>query len=153
MQQEEKIMKEAVLCLLRRGREVLLAKKTRKIGMGKWNGYGGGIDAGESIRDAAVRELFEESGCSADPAMLEKVAVVDFENTLREGGTFTVKVHIFFVWEWEGTPRASAEMDTPTWFPVDALPYADMMPGDEPWISAVLAGKKVTAFEIGRAHV
>lgn len=36
-----------------------------------WFTVGGGIEAGESPREAAVRELYEETGVRADPAQLE----------------------------------------------------------------------------------
>lgn len=35
-----------------------------------WFTIGGGLDEGESARDGAVRELFEEAGLRADPAEL-----------------------------------------------------------------------------------
>ena len=32
---------------------------------GRWNGFGGKVNAGESIEEAVKRELFEEVGISA----------------------------------------------------------------------------------------
>ena len=48
-----------------------------------WFTVGGGIDPGESSRDAAVRELFEETGIALDPSALvgpvyKRSAVFDF---------------------------------------------------------------------------
>ena len=43
-----------------RGR-VLLGRKKRGMGFGKWNGFGGKIEKGETMRQCAVREL-RESG-------------------------------------------------------------------------------------------
>lgn len=34
--------------------------KKRGFGVGKWNGYGGKLDEGESIERCAIRELEEE---------------------------------------------------------------------------------------------
>jgi len=34
--------------------------KKRGFGVGKWNGYGGKLDEGESIEQCAIRELEEE---------------------------------------------------------------------------------------------
>jgi hypothetical protein len=41
---------------------VLLGLKKRGFGAGKWNGFGGKVEQGESIRTAAIREMKEEAG-------------------------------------------------------------------------------------------
>ena len=41
-------------------RQLLLGMKKRGFGVGKWNGFGGKFDAGETVRDCALRELEEE---------------------------------------------------------------------------------------------
>ena len=40
---------------------ILLGRKKRGFGADKYNGFGGKLEAGESFRDCAIRELFEES--------------------------------------------------------------------------------------------
>ncbi|MBP9750037.1 MAG: NUDIX domain-containing protein [Candidatus Pacebacteria bacterium] len=142
---EEKVLTEATLCFLRRDNEVLLARKNKKIGAGKWNGYGGGVESGELVCDAVVRELFEESGVRTDAGVLEKVAELYFHNTMKDGVAFTCRVHVYVVWVWEGVPRASDEMGAPTWFSVDRVPYEDMMPADRDWLPHVLAGHRILA--------
>src|SRR3989338_6433965 len=52
------------LCLVQKDGRVLLGMKKRGFGMGKWNGFGGKVDAGETVEEAAKRELFEEAGIS-----------------------------------------------------------------------------------------
>ena len=44
---------------------ILLGLKKRGFGEGRWNGFGGKVEDGESIEEAAYRELTEESGVSA----------------------------------------------------------------------------------------
>eukprot|EP00729_Bicosta_minor_P028396 gene28396-12164_t len=41
---------------------ILLGMKKRGFGAGKWNGFGGKVEVGETIVEGAVREMQEESG-------------------------------------------------------------------------------------------
>jgi len=43
------------LAFVRRKGEILLGYKKRGFGAGKWNGFGGKVEAGETIEDAAKR--------------------------------------------------------------------------------------------------
>ncbi len=56
---EEKTLLNATVCLLVKDDEVMLGIKTKKIGAGCRNGYGGGIEPDELIKEAAIRELEE----------------------------------------------------------------------------------------------
>ena len=38
--------------------------KKRGFGVGKWNGFGGKVEAGETVVEAAAREVTEECGYS-----------------------------------------------------------------------------------------
>ena len=49
---------------------ILLGRKRRGMGYGKWNGFGGKIEAGETMRECAARELFEECGLTVRPERL-----------------------------------------------------------------------------------
>ena len=50
------------LVFLREDGRVLLGMKKRGFGAGKWNGFGGKVETGETITEAAVREVKEECG-------------------------------------------------------------------------------------------
>ena len=67
-----------VICF--RGDDVLLIKRGTPPRKGEWSIPGGRIEANETQRDAALRELFEETGIMA--ALESKVATIDaqFEN-------------------------------------------------------------------------
>lgn len=63
--------------------QVLLGakKKTNSwftVSLGKWNGYGGKVDAGETYASAAVRELQEESGICLQVEDLTHVGIIHF---------------------------------------------------------------------------
>ena len=50
---------------------ILLGRKKRGFGANKYNGFGGKLDDGESFRECAIRELYEESGLQGTPEDLE----------------------------------------------------------------------------------
>lgn len=141
--EHEKVLTDATVCFLVRDGEVLLAMKTEKIGKGCWNGYGGGIEAEETPEEAAVRELWEESGITAETRDIEKVAVIDFHNTKSNGETFVCKVHFYLVYGWIGEPKDTKTMITPTWFRTDNLPLERMMPSEKFWLERILRGEKL----------
>lgn len=142
---EEKELKNATVCFLYREGKILLALKTNKIGKGKRNGYGGGVED-ESVLDCAVRELKEETGgVVASPDDLEQIAIVHFHNTKSDGKTFVCKVHFFLVHKWEGEVKETEEMIDPKWFSINDLPLDEMMPADKEWLPVALSGKKIIA--------
>jgi 8-oxo-dGTP diphosphatase len=143
--------KEATLVLLIRddgngNSEVLLAKKTRHIGVGKWNGPGGEIKPGESHQEGAARELKEELGVIANPVNLRHAAVIDFHNTMDDGTVVICRMWVYLLYQWEGEPHETEDggLIDPTWFPRNQLPPPDtMMPGDPRWLPCVLVGGKI----------
>ena len=127
------------LCIIHKHPRVLLGMKKRGFGEGKWNGFGGKVQEGESIISAAKRELFEEAGIEVKN--LKKSGVVDFE---FKGDPVVLQVHIFRASEFLGTPHESEEM-RPKWFHADKIPFNEMWPDDAHWLPLVLAGKKIKA--------
>ncbi len=123
--------------------KILLAKKTRKIGVGLWNGWGGMVEEGETIRQTAFREFVEESGLSLEIKDLEYVGKVTFHNQKADGRKFDVEVHMFLLRKWKGEAKSNAEMKDPTFWPLDKLPFKEMMPSDSEWLPSVLAGDLV----------
>ena len=118
--------------------DICLAMKKRGFGMGRWNGSGGKVEEGETVRDAALRETKEEIG--VEPKNLQKVAEVSFYFPHKPA--WDQKVHIYFCDEWNGEPTESEEM-RPQWFSVSSLPFDTMWPDDRFWVPEVLAGKLV----------
>lgn len=145
---EEKTLFVATVCFPIRGNEILLAKKKMKIGKDCWNGYGGGVEEGETLTETAVRELKEESGIETFEDGLIKIAVMDFYNQKTDGSVFTARVHFYTVSEWEGECHESIEMAEPTWFPINEIPFHEMMPADRIFLPLAFSGKKI----VGSAH-
>ena len=90
-----------VLCLIEKGSTILLQNRVKK----DWRGYtlpGGHIEPGESIVDAVVREIQEETGLTVlDPRLC---GVKQFP---IEGGRYLV--FLFKARSFTGTLRASEE--------------------------------------------
>ncbi len=143
MIQEEKVLFKATVVIPIRDGQVLLAIKTRKIGAGCWNGYGGGVEEGETTLECATRELKDESGLIASKEDLEKVAIADFHNEKIDGSIFVCRVH-FYLWKkWEGFPKETEEMINPTPFNINDLPLKGMMPADREFIPLILKNEKL----------
>lgn len=125
------------LCLIVRDDRILLGMKKRGFGMGRWNGFGGKVEEGESIEEGAKRETLEESGVTITE--MEAVGIHEFEFARDRGNI--LEVHVYRVTAWEGEPHETEEM-RPQWFTTDAIPYDAMWPDDIHWIPVFLAGKK-----------
>lgn len=111
--------------------------KKRGFGAGRWNGFGGKVEKGETIEEGARRETKEECGIMI--TKMEKVGIHEFEFTSDRGNM--LEVHVFRVDTWTGEPRETEEM-RPQWFTTDAIPYDEMWPDDIHWLPVFLAGKK-----------
>lgn len=147
MEEKEKILEDASLgFFLTPGKDkVWLAIKTRKIGKGLYNGYGGGLEKGESMEKCLQREIKQECKINISLKKTEKIAIIDFHNRTEEGKKFVCKVHVYFIHDFKGTPKESKEMKKPKKFEVRRLPLKKMMPADKIWLPIILGGKKITA--------
>ena len=132
---------QTTLCLPVRGKRVLLGMKKKGFGKGKWNGFGGKMEARETAEEAALRELKEEAGLKSRKAVKVGELIFFYPNTPLEE-RWDRAMHIFLVEEWEGEPQESDEM-RPEWFPFGEIPLKSMWKSDIHWLPAVLRGKKV----------
>ncbi|KAM5213622.1 oxidized purine nucleoside triphosphate hydrolase isoform 2-T3 [Hipposideros larvatus] len=134
------------LVLVLQPQQVLLGMKKRGFGAGRWNGFGGKVEEGETIEDAAKRELQEESGLTVDT--LTKMGHIVFEFV---GEPELMDVHIFCTDSIHGTPTESDEM-RPRWFPLDQIPFADMWPDDHYWFPLLLQKKRFHGYFLFQGH-
>ncbi len=119
---------------------ILLGHKRRGMGYGKWNGFGGKIEPGETMRECAARELFEESGLIARPEAFELAGDLYFHQP--SDPTWSHAGIVYFVREWSGKIRMSDEME-PRWFVPEEFPFQEMWMADRIWIPMILAGQKI----------
>ncbi|MFZ1720770.1 MAG: 8-oxo-dGTP diphosphatase [Candidatus Moraniibacteriota bacterium] len=133
------------LCLAMKDGRILLGMKKRGFGMGRWNGFGGKAEVGESIEEAAKREMEEE--CRVEIQKMEKVGIHEFEFHNKRGEI--LEVHVFRVDTFVGEPVETDEM-RPQWFAFDDIPYETMWADDRYWMPLFLEGKKLhTKFLFG----
>ncbi len=126
-------------------KEVLLAIKTRKVGIGCYFPYGGWIKDGETSRGCTCREVDEETkgkiilkpeeliyvgqiwfykGRDRKPYQTEPTSVVDFYIVYKEKATI-------------GIPPTTEEMRDPAWFAFDVFP-PNIKKGDERFMLPML---------------
>lgn len=134
------------LCIIHNHPKVLLGMKKRGFGAGKWNGFGGKVETGETIEEAAKREVCEEAGIRV--ADIEKVGHINFEFV---GDPVTLEVHVFKAGSFSGEPTEGEEMK-PQWFHKDKIPFDQMWPDDKHWFPLFLAGKKFKGKFVFEGH-
>ncbi|MBE0636429.1 8-oxo-dGTP diphosphatase [Candidatus Bipolaricaulota bacterium] len=138
-------MVHATLCfVIRVGASscVLLGKKKRGFGMGKYNGIGGKLDPGESPEACIIREVHEEVGLTIPAHALRAVGEITFRFPFEP--SFDHFVHVFIATQWDGDPVETAEME-PHWFACHDIPYEKMWQDDAYWLPIVLHGKTIRA--------
>jgi 8-oxo-dGTP diphosphatase len=128
------------LLFLVRDRQILLARKKRGHGVGKWNGTGGKLEPGETPEQAAVRECHEEIGVT--PIQIENRGILHFTQEPRLDIYSNLDSHLYICTEWKGEPTETEEMQ-PQWFATNDVPYDTMWPDDTHWLPAVIAGQSV----------
>ncbi len=138
-------MKEATLCYVIRGNpahEVLLGYKKTGFGLGKYVGFGGKVETGETTAEAAVRELDEESGLQVQVNDLQSLGQVTFLFPHRPDWDHLV--HLFLARTWRGDPAESDEM-RPQWFPIAQIPYHLMWEDSRYFLPLALDGHPMRA--------
>ena len=133
-------MKHATICIIKEGNKILLGMKKTGFGSGKYNGFGGKVEENETVEQAAIRELQEESGITTNN--VKKHAELTFKFPHKE--EWNQIVHVFIAQDWSGTPIETDEM-SPEWFDMDKIPYSQMWVDDQHWLPHVLAEKIVNA--------
>ena len=127
------------LCFARDNGKILLGKKKRGFGMGKWNGYGGKVKEGETFEEAARREWREETETDALGFSLRGILFLKGEDETHSD----IAVRVYEVTDLASPPFESEEME-PKWFLECALPFDQMWPDDPHWMPLFLDGKYFT---------
>lgn len=135
--ESDKTIKKQTLCLIHDHPMVLLGMKKRGFGAGRWNGFGGKVEKGESVEDAVLRELKEEARVSVENIQRMGIIHFEFHNKTEE----VLEVYIFKGFNIIGNPLETEEMK-PKWFHKKEIPFDKMWPDDEYWIPLFLRDQK-----------
>jgi len=138
---EETIYRATVGFLIKNGR-VNLPMKKRKMGAGLRNGYGGGIEDGETPAECVMRETMEEGRIKTWLQDLRRIALLRCHHITETNGKSLWIVHVFETGFWLGEPKETSEMGPPAWFPIDALPIDELMLDDRIWLPRLFRDRK-----------
>ncbi len=107
---------------------VLLVRRGRPPRRGMWTFPGGLVEVGETVFEAARRELREETGVDAAP-----IDVVDVYEVIDRDADGRVRYHFVIVevlMQYRGgTPRPGDDAAAVAWVPLRDLATADVGPG------------------------
>jgi len=120
MPQPEAAPVPAVLAVVARDGRVLLVQRAKAPNAGRWGFPGGRIEPGETVAQAAVRELREETGLTAEAG--DVLTVID---VIHRGDDGAVRLHFVLVavrCRWQaGEPRAADDAADARLFTVDEI--------------------------------
>jgi 8-oxo-dGTP diphosphatase len=122
--------KAGVSAIVFRERAVLLIERGAGALKGRWSPPGGHIEAGERARDAAVREVREETGVEAGIGGL-----VDVHEVILRGGEGRLTAHYLLAVFWgrwlAGEPVAGSDAAAARFVPLDGLDAYPLTDGAE----------------------
>ena len=145
-----KTRKASTLVLLVQEGRLLLGMKKRGFGVGKWNGFGGKVESGETVREGALREMREECGVDIPSSALTEAGVLAFD--FPDGSCGPLLVHVFKASGYTGKIEESEEM-APRWFETNSIPFDQMWQDDEHWFPLFLRDTRFTAtFQFENLH-
>lgn len=115
----------ATIATVFRENHVLLVRRANPPDAGRWGFPGGKIDFGETVEDAAVRELLEETGVRATARRV--FTAVDAFDRDENGLVRHHYVLVAVLCSWvSGEPIAGDDALDARWFPVNALSAGDL---------------------------
>lgn len=114
----------AVIAVVIHEDNVLLVRRGQEPNKGRWGFPGGKIEIGETIKEAAIRELEEETSIYAKAD--STLTIFDVLDRDEEGKIRYHYVLIAVLCQWlRGAPIAASDAAEARWFPIDKLDEKD----------------------------
>lgn len=127
--------KAAASAVIFRGNDVLLVERGKPPVSGVWSLPGGHIEPGERARDAARREVAEETGVAAD-----LLGLVDVHDVILRDETGDLRTHYVlavFYGRWQaGEPAAASDCRNARFVPLEEVRNYPLTDGAERMIKA-----------------
>lgn len=118
----------AASAIIFRGESVLIVERGKGTAAGIWSLPGGHIEPGEKARDAAARELLEETGLS-----VELLGLVDVHDGIFRDGEGVLRAHYVLAVYWGrsgvGEPVAATDVRDARFVPMSGISSYTMTPG------------------------
>jgi len=100
--------------------KVLLIRRAKEPNAGKWSLPGGAQELGETVNEAAIREVYEETGVAI--SVIELVEVIDSITKDDQGKIAYHYTLVDLLCSWKsGTPKASDDALEAKWFSVNEI--------------------------------
>lgn len=124
------------MCVVKDGK-VLLAKRGNRNGYGLWSFPGGHVGHGEPLRDAALRELAEETGINAEIVrLLDTIEIVHKDSSGNVEAHFVLSV---FLGTWlSGTAVADSDASAVKWVDGTQVEQLKTTPGTAEFVQAAI---------------
>lgn len=123
-------------CVIRQGDLVLMLQKPQR---GWWSAPGGKVEVGESLAEAVVREVAEETGLSITDHRLRGIFTI-----LRQDGDVVldhVMLFTFYTESFTGTAKTLTEEGRLEWIPISELATRPMAEGDRYFLPDIIGTK------------
>jgi len=130
------------LAVVRRGERILLVRRAKPPGIGKWGFPGGHLERGETARECAVRELREETAIAADAVQV--LTAFDF-NSGSPGPSRRRYRLVAVLCKWRhGEGELLQDASALGWFTIAAAEQLDTFPDALPAMRLALAADPET---------
>jgi 8-oxo-dGTP diphosphatase len=119
------------------GNRVLLSVRGKAPSEGKWGLPGGAVEVGETVREAVVREILEETGVTVKPVKLITV----FDSIHRDEDDRVRYHYVLFEYLCEyvsGEVTPSSDAPDARWVEFNDLDSVDIMPSTKRFLLKVL---------------
>lgn len=121
-------MKLATLCYIRQNNKILMIHRNKNkndMHLGKWNGLGGKIKAGESPEECVIREVFEESGLLIRNPSLKGFITFPAFDDIEDWYVF-----IFCAFEFDGHLKTESDEGRLEWIEENSILSLPLWDGD-----------------------